>query len=121
MIADGFLLADPVFYDGLDRLDDENSRFGATRREAPAGWTRRTRGVWVGLQPVDTVLPCQGWKIHLSARPVEADRVIDEVWRYCVERRLAFKFLRSRDAQMVTNFKYADRSASGKLVAILSG
>ncbi len=118
MIADGFLLADSVFYDGLERLDDENSLFGATRREAPPGWTRRTRGVWVGLQPVDTVLPRQGWKIHLSVRPVEAERVIDEVWRYCMERRLAFKFLRSRDAQMVTNFKYADRSASGKLVAI---
>jgi len=118
VIADSFLLADSVFYDSLERLDDETSLFAATRRESPSGWERRTRGIWVGLQPVGAVLPLQGWKIHLSVCPVDAESAIDEVWRYCVEHGLAFKFQRSRDAQMVANFKYADRGASGKLVAI---
>jgi serine/threonine protein kinase len=115
---DAYCRADRVFYESLDRLDDTATRFSATGRTVPAGWERHERSVWIALRPTGMRMPQQGWKIHVSSVLGTADEVVDIVWNYCVARSLPFKFLRSRDAVLAANAKYADRGASGKLLAI---
>lgn len=115
---DAYCRADRVFYDSPTRLSDRSTRFAATDRNAPTGWDRSERGVWVTLRPTDEALPAQGWKIHVSSVPDRAAEVIDKVWDYCTAERVAFKFLRSQDVLTAGNAKYADRGSSGKLVAI---
>ncbi|MFI9202424.1 class III lanthionine synthetase LanKC [Streptomyces sp. NPDC053048] len=118
MLAQGHLVADPLFVDSLERVEDSASRFARTAHPAPAGWRRAERGGWVVLRSGDARLPAQGWKIHASATAEEAPRVVDAVWEYCVEHGISFKFLRSRTLLALVNSKRAPRSAGGKLITI---
>jgi Protein kinase domain/Lanthionine synthetase C-like protein len=113
-----FCAADPDFYEPLERLDDQPGRFALAEQPPPAGWERRERGVWVGLRPAGADLPDQGWKLHVSATPGDAEAVLRTVWDYCLDHWIAFKFLRSYDVMLQLNGKYADRGASGKLVTV---
>lgn len=112
-----FLLADPVFYDHPGPRTD-GLGFAVSRREPPEGWQRHDDGEWLHLHPPRTAMPKQGWKVHASATPDNADRVLEAAWDYCVPRGLPFKFLRGRHTLHLRNAKYADRSASGKAVTI---
>ncbi|BCY11711.1 class III lanthionine synthetase LanKC [Actinoplanes sp. L3-i22] len=109
-------LADDEFYDAPDRMRDHDSRFDAANRDAPDGWLRGEADLWVGLEPAAGRGPRQGWKMHVSVTLDDAPGCLDLVWEYCVANELAFKFLRSLDAMVVLNAKYAGRGSSGKLV-----
>ena len=60
----------------------------------------------------------QGWKIHVSACLDNAEKVLDLVWQYCVDRELSFKYLRGKTSLLVRNAKYAARGSSGKFITI---
>lgn len=109
---------EPLFVESSHELGGEPAWFGGTRRPPPEGWRRADQDAWRCLQPDTVVLPPQGWKIHVSATAEQADRVVDEVWDYCVAREIPFKFLRCRTTLLLVNGKPADRSASGKFVTI---
>ncbi|WP_063761222.1 class III lanthionine synthetase LanKC [Streptomyces sp. NRRL B-1347] len=118
MLAQGHLVADPCFMDALDRVDDAGSRFARTASPPPSGWLRAERGGWVNLRRRDTLLPRQGWKIHISATEDRAEHVVDTAWDYCVEHGATFKFLRSAVVHRQVNAKQAPRPAGGKLVTV---
>lgn len=115
---DLFCQSDLDFFTRPDRIDDADSRFAAALREAPPHWHRTERDLWVHLRPEGRPVVETGWKLHVSATLDYADGVCAEVWEYCVEHGLPFKFLRSHRAVQLLNAKYADRVASGKVVAI---
>ncbi|MGH3613922.1 MAG: class III lanthionine synthetase LanKC [Pseudonocardia sp.] len=110
--------ADPIFYEAVEHWNDIQSRFAATHQAVPAGWDRFLRDGWVILHPSTQELPLQGWKIHVSACLGWAEDVLGVVWDYCLERNIAFKFLRSRDILLVENSKYAHRASSGKFLTL---
>ncbi|HET9647377.1 MAG TPA: class III lanthionine synthetase LanKC [Microlunatus sp.] len=118
MIGDGFLVADPDFFEAPERMADADDLFAVSRRAVPMGWGRATRGLWIGFQPETTTLPAQGWKVHLSVSPEHAGQALEVLFDHCVEHGYAFKFLRSSRAHELTNLKYATRGASGKLAAV---
>ncbi|WP_327685813.1 class III lanthionine synthetase LanKC [Streptomyces sp. NBC_00467] len=118
-----FCDADRHFYDAPHRLsltDDagRTSPYEPARRPVPAGWQRNRSGDWLALRPVDTDLPAQGWKIHVSACLDNAESVLARVWTYCVARDIAFKFMPSRYLLHNRNAKYADRAGSGKFITV---
>ncbi|MFC0040536.1 class III lanthionine synthetase LanKC [Actinomadura rayongensis] len=116
-----FCLADPLFYDAVDRRDavmGDEARFPTARRPVPDGWRERRSSGWRNLWPDGVALPAAGWKIHISACPANADRIAAVTWDYCVPRGLAFKFVESRAALFLRNSKYADRSSSGKFATL---
>lgn len=113
-----FCFADPVFFEPPERMSDDDTRYAQTRLPAPDGWSRTEEGLWVVLRLTASMLPEQGWKIHVSATLAEAERALALVWDYCLAHRLSFKFLRSRDAVLVTDGKGGHRGSSGKLVTI---
>ncbi|WP_330239806.1 class III lanthionine synthetase LanKC [Streptomyces sp. NBC_00525] len=111
--------ADPVFYDLAGRHDaHDDTVFPRTTAPVPDGWRRGDHDVWVMYTPTGHRLPEQGWKIHVSALPDNAGRVVDLTADHCLERGIPFKFLRSRSVLTTHSLKYAPRSASGKLVTI---
>lgn len=112
-----YCLADRVFYDTLDQ-SSEHVDFVQCGTPAPDGWMRESDDAWMHLAPRDADVPVQGWKIHLSARSEDIERVLGIVWDYCVPRDIAFKFLRSRPVAIMYNAKSAFRGSSGKLVTI---
>ncbi|MER7761419.1 class III lanthionine synthetase LanKC [Streptomyces sp. NPDC097619] len=112
-----FCDADRWFYDAPYRRA-EGGRYAAGLRPVPEGWRSHRSGDWLALRPVDHELPSQGWKIHVSAGLGNAESVLDRVYAYCVERRIAFKFVPSRYLLHTRNAKYADRAGSGKFLTV---
>ncbi|MEW2447773.1 class III lanthionine synthetase LanKC [Streptomyces parvulus] len=114
--------ADPSFYDAPHRTalrtGTRDSRYAAAAAPVPAGWQRNESGDWLALRPVETDLPDQGWKIHVSACLDNAESVLERVWRHCVEGGTAFKFVPSRYLLHQRNAKYADRAGSGKFITV---
>jgi tRNA A-37 threonylcarbamoyl transferase component Bud32 len=114
---EAYCFADPLFYDSAATLPPRES-FAIAQIPAPPGWHREDRDVWVVLRPPGTPLPAQGWKIHVSACLDSADNVLALTYDYCVQKQIAFKFLRSRIVVLSSNSKYAARGSSGKLITI---
>lgn len=112
-----YCLADPLFYDSLPQRDPQTF-FPAARRPLPGGWRQAVFGDWLVNFPPGPPLPAQGWKIHVSACPGNAEETITRVWEYCVPRGIAFKFMCSPLAVLLRNAKYAPRSGSGKAVTV---
>ncbi|MGW7445363.1 class III lanthionine synthetase LanKC [Kitasatospora sp. NPDC054795] len=117
-----YCLADPMYYDTPGRLRDGANRYPPGLGEPPAGWRREQRGLWTVLRPevrsADSRLPEQGWKLHVSAVRERAERTLEAVARICLDRRVAFKFLRGPAALAVTNGKFAGRGSSGKFITV---
>ncbi|MFF4323432.1 class III lanthionine synthetase LanKC [Streptomyces sp. NPDC001568] len=111
-----FCDADRWFYDAPYRRAEEN--YPVALAPVPAGWQTHRSGDWLALRPLDAQLPSQGWKIHVSACLDNAESVLERVHRYCLERRIAFKFVPSRYLLHLRNAKYADRAASGKFLTV---
>lgn len=107
-----FCQADSLFYDVPSTLDT----FPAL--PLPPGWRHGVKHEWSHYAPIETDLPGQGWKIHVSGRPDNAERLIAAVSGYCLPRGITFKFLRSPHAVFMRNAKYAPRGGSGKLLTI---
>ena len=114
---EAFCMADPQFYDNPGRAVTAES-YALSRREAPHLWRLVPRGDWVILSPDDHDLPSQGWKIHVSGCLDNAERIIETVWDYCLQRHVPFKFLSGPRVVLARNAKYAGRGGSGKLVTV---
>lgn len=92
--------------------------FRQVEQPLPEGWLRTACDVWAYQHPGHISCREQGWKIHVSTTVEDAEEVLDLVRAYCVAQELPFKHLRSRQQLLARNSKYADRTASGKFVAI---
>lgn len=117
MLYEAYSYADRLFYNSPVRWGAVE-QFAAAIAPLPDGWQRTVREVWAGLQPKDLKLPEQGWKIHVSARPDNAEHVLTVVHDYCIEQGVAFKFLRSPALVHTQSAKYAARGSSGKFLTL---
>ncbi|MDK0519568.1 class III lanthionine synthetase LanKC [Streptomyces sp. ML-6] len=113
-----YCLADRRYYETPARLPDEDTRYPLDRAEPPAGWRRGTTGLWTALHPASAELPEQGWKIHISTVPEEAERTLADTARICLEQGVTFKFLRSSRALRLMSAKYMNRSSAGKFITV---
>ncbi|MGW7414889.1 class III lanthionine synthetase LanKC [Streptomyces sp. NPDC054863] len=118
-----FCDADRHFYDAPHRMSAEahggrGALYAAATLPVPEGWQRHRSGDWLALRPVESGLPAQGWKIHVSATLDNAESVLERVMAYCLPRSIAFKFVPSRYLLHNRNAKYADRAASGKFITV---
>ena len=104
------------FYAPVDQ-EASGRRFDASDK-APQDWETKAAHPWTNWFPRDWVFPRQGWKIHISATPQNAERLLSSVARYCFEARIPFKHIAGPDDLLTQNGKYADRAGSGKFVTI---
>ncbi|MFM9589399.1 class III lanthionine synthetase LanKC [Streptomyces scabiei] len=117
MRYEAYSYADATFYDSPVRWATSDE-FAAVGEPLPSGWTGSAREVWVGRTPAGVELPDQGWKIHVSACLDNAEHILSVVGAYCVEHRMAYKFLRSPALVQTQNAKYASRGSSGKFMTL---
>jgi hypothetical protein len=112
-----FCADDPLFYDKPGGSEPGPGAF-ATSAPAPDDWLDSGNDTWRSLRPARIALPPQGWKIHVSATPDNAERILTAVHHRCVRRRTAYKHLRSQRILLAANAKYAPRGNSGKFITI---
>ncbi|MCH0543395.1 class III lanthionine synthetase LanKC [Streptomyces sp. MUM 203J] len=113
-----YCAADRTYYETPGRLRDEENRYGLDRARPPAGWLRADNGLWTSWRPEDVQPAEQGWKIHVSALPADAEDTLARTARICVKHRVPFKFLRGEQALLLMSDKYAARSGSGKFLTL---
>ncbi|MFF7014158.1 MULTISPECIES: class III lanthionine synthetase LanKC [Streptomyces] len=113
-----YCLADRTYYDTPDRLPDADSRYRLDTDPPPAGWRRSAAGLWTSLVPEHTRLAEQGWKIHVSTVPDEAEATLRDTARICLRHGVPFKFLRSARALSLMADKHMNRSGAGKFIAV---
>ncbi|MDI5974606.1 class III lanthionine synthetase LanKC [Amycolatopsis magusensis] len=106
----------PYYDKPVEQADGRESFAGAA--PVPDGWLSGESGPWRILRPSCGVLPAQGWKVHVSSTPAEAERVLRTTHAYCAGRGLTYKHLRSARVLSWSNRKYAPRSSSGKFLTI---
>ncbi|MEU4211875.1 class III lanthionine synthetase LanKC [Streptomyces sp. NPDC026206] len=118
---DRFCLADPLFHDVPERYPDEHDRLAAARRRPPRGWERGESGWWVTMRPRGGAPPVQGWLVDVSVTPPRLARAAEIVWGHCVERGLAFDFLRSRATAHELNGHRAERLPGARMITVHAG
>lgn len=109
-----YTAADPLFYD-VTYVPDGRPSFAVADAH---GWSRDDDTVWVHHHRVGAPLPEQGWKIHVSTTPAEAQVVLDRVAAFCRRSGMTFKHLRDAGQLDRVLSKEADRASSGKFVTI---
>lgn len=92
--------------------------FSPWPQEAPKGWDVVRTPEWETWFPQDKDLPEQGWKIHTSTVPDEAQAALEIVATTCLRRHVAFKFVSTHEALAVKASKNSPRSAAGKFTCI---
>lgn len=107
---------DSLFYDTPDGSGASHD-FHAGRVPAP-GWTVGRGRDWTVCTEPGITVPDQGWKVHVSASPDNAESLLDIVSPYCAEHLLMFKYINNRDILSRRGSKYGDRTASGKFITI---
>ncbi len=113
-----YTMSDPDFFESPTSWEYDHSAFFLTAEEAPTGWTKRVSDVWQHMEPCESTLPDQGWKVHVSATPKNAEEILKIVSDFCFGTETAFKFLRTRRLVESLSAKYAPRSSSGKFIAL---
>ncbi|MEU0134784.1 class III lanthionine synthetase LanKC [Streptomyces sp. NPDC006296] len=112
-----YCLADRTYFDTPARLPDGESRYRLDTDPPPAGWRREAVGLWTSLVPEGVRPAEQGWKIHVSTVPGEAEATLRDTARICLRHGVPFKFLRSEKALLLMADKHMHRSGAGKFVA----
>ena len=84
----------------------------------PGNWEILKRSPWVHYHPQNRRLPNQGWKIHTSTIPEQAEQHLSIVSKIMQDNCVAFKHLDSVRTLKLQNGKYAQRGASGKFITI---
>ena len=115
---EAYCFADRLFYDIQSHAETSQDDFSLVLPPLPEGWGQGDKNIWRHLHPHGVTLPKQGWKIHVSATVANAEHTLARTFDYCVERRIPFKYLRTKSIVLARNSKYAPREASGKLITI---
>ncbi|MEK4500544.1 class III lanthionine synthetase LanKC [Bacillus sp. FSL R12-0069] len=74
--------------------------------------------VWKHYHVKGSILPEQGWKIHVTSSLEDSKSVLDKVARLCLDKKIEFKHLKNKDSFMKMNSKNANRASSGKFITI---
>ncbi|HST48438.1 class III lanthionine synthetase LanKC [Jatrophihabitans sp.] len=110
-----FLVTDRNYYEPWDTADP-GQRFQV--HSMPSEWRRRDSGPWTHWAPTGSVLPDQGWKVHVSSSLDNAQSVLAVVSAVCAELRVPFKHLAGRRMFLLMHDKHAARVQAGKFCTL---
>ncbi len=113
-----YCLADRTYYETPARLRDADARYPLDSDPPPKGWRRIAGGLWTSLLPENGEPAGQGWKIHVSTVPEEAERTLADTAAVCRAHGVPFKFLRSERALLLMSGKYMARAGAGKFITL---
>lgn len=83
---------------------------------AQSSWSISVSHPWTYVMCRHTPTPSQGWKIHVSATPTSAPRVLETVAPVLLEAGCSFKFASTLSAVSALNGASMSRLASGKFI-----
>lgn len=89
-------------------------------RGMPEEWDIKvdSYGHWAYCFKKASVLPVQGWKVHITTTMENAQKTLDIVSEYLFGIQVNFKYVSNKWELYLKNSKYGDRSASGKFITV---
>jgi len=111
---------DPLRFGSLDLYQSREGEFRAIcRKGLSSTWeVSREAGIWTQCTPKVHGVPSQGFKIHLSASPENADLILNSVLPVLDQAQVSFKVLVDRGVLEFANSQAFPLSACGKFITI---
>lgn len=118
-----YILIESLFYEPFEDLYTPTKELiqiiqNLLRREKNNKWSLTRNGIWFYVTPKDYNLPLQGWKIHISATPLNAHRVLQKTGEILIKEKVAFKFALDKRILSMMNYKNWSRGNAGKFITI---
>lgn len=114
-----FALVDRQFWVPLEQKGSTPEfRALASRILPEAGWTSVTQGVWTYFEPRRWKGARQGWKLHVSATPANAQTVLERVVTVLRDHPVAFKFASGPAILSLLLSRNWPREGGGKFITV---
>ncbi|NBI30236.1 class III lanthionine synthetase LanKC [Chengkuizengella marina] len=111
-----YVFPNEKYYESPEEKVENESKFNVS--SLPEFWETRCDSHWTYYSPPNIKLPIQGWKIHISAIPSEAQHTLDIISSFLFHQSVPFKYVSSFRELFLKNSKYGDRGSSGKFITI---
>lgn len=106
------------FYEPLERYQPREHFYNRARGILPRSWRLMQEAFWTHALPLDSSAPVQGWKIHISATPKNAEKILTLAVPVLVKHQTAFKFASDYFILSLLNSKSCSRGSSGKFMTV---
>ncbi len=113
-----YAIADPDFYEPLDRYRAGEELIQIVESLLPVDWRIVRSGVWQQVQPHSPTERIQGWKIHVSATMSNHKNILKIASSICIKLGLSFKFSCDTEMFRMMNTRIWEREGSGKFITI---
>jgi hypothetical protein len=114
-----FALLDPQFWVPLEQKSSTPEFRALVGGILPeAGWTTVSQGVWTYYEPQGWTGLKQGWKLHVSATPANAQTVLERVATVARDHPVAFKFASAPSVLALMLSKNWPREGGGKFITL---
>lgn len=110
-----YVIPEERYYELPKKRTDDSTFYVPAK---PKEWTTHSDNHWVFYLKPGTVLPVQGWKIHISSTSEEAQSVLEIVSSFLFKESVPFKHVLNGWELILKNSKYGDRGSSGKFMTI---
>ncbi|AMC34988.1 class III lanthionine synthetase LanKC [Janthinobacterium sp. B9-8] len=94
------------------------SYYNSVLKLLPPMWRLSQGPFWTQILSPKAVLPVQGWKIHVSAIPESALRILGKVTMVCLDQGVEFKFASDPHILWTLLRKRCARQSAGKFITI---
>lgn len=112
-----YFTTDSLFYEAVDEYYIPSASNYALLLSSALREKLIREGIWWVFKP-GVQLPKQGWKIHISAHPKNAEQVLTTVAEYLFRKGIPFKFALDSNMLELLNSKAMPRGSSGKFITI---
>jgi len=113
------LFLDRAYYETLSSYSSTDDRFlHVVSEDAPDFWTAVPLGPWIHVIPPIHNTPFQGWKIHVSSVPKNAEDTLRIVSKIAYNASISFKCVRDHRIFNLINSKQWPRESSGKFITL---
>lgn len=110
--------ADPHIYMPQSAYQPSREYYDCAAAMLPPTWRLHVGSFWTQYLSPKRQLPVQGWKIHVSATPDSAMRILGKVAPLCLSHEVEFKFASDPSILLSLLSKNCKRQSSGKFITI---
>ena len=113
-----FPFVDPLYHEPIGRYAHSPEFERVLTDVLPESWSVERSGVWMAARPPWRRYPDQGFKLHVSAVPDDAEEILRRVAMICGETATEFKCAADPRLLGHINSKRASRGSSGKFMTL---
>lgn len=113
-----YILSSQDYYEPLNQCSSGEEYRRVARDHVPDNWSVHRENLWFAVRPSNVSPPSQGFKIHVSATPLNALHILDLALPICIKHQTTLKFVASHRILQVINSKNYSRGGSNKFITI---